>query len=141
VINNFDKTNVLAVKQMLHTIHHEFAHILHQAILYPVEFKQITPAGYTASWYNTSNQAALNLGFISPYARASADEDFVEMVATMLIEGESGFEKVIATALPQGQTLLRRKASMVHSYFKSVWGIDFKNLQVQTEQAVVLATQ
>jgi substrate import-associated zinc metallohydrolase lipoprotein len=140
VINNFSKQNVPAVKQMLHTIHHEFAHILHQTKVYPREYKQITPSGYTASWYNTDQQSALNLGFITPYARSSADEDLVEMIATMLVEGKDGYDARVALASAQGQTLLRKKEAMVVSYFKTAWGIDFYHLQELTEQAVENAT-
>jgi substrate import-associated zinc metallohydrolase lipoprotein len=141
VINNFDKTNVPAVKQMLHTIHHEFAHILHQTILYPREFKQVTPSGYTASWYNTADADALALGFITPYARAAFDEDFVEMISTMLVEGHDGYEAIVASTTAQGQALLRTKEAFVVSYFKASWNIDFYTLQAATEEAIINATK
>lgn len=140
VINSFDERNVAQVKRMLHTIHHEFAHILHQTILYPREYKQVTPSGYTASWYNTSPQAALDIGFITPYARASSDEDFVEMIATMLVEGKEGFDAIVANASPEGQALLRRKENIVVSYFQNTWRIDFRALQQKTDEAIVKAT-
>jgi substrate import-associated zinc metallohydrolase lipoprotein len=141
VINDFDKTNVPAVKQMLHTIHHEFAHILHQTILYPREYKQVTPAGYTASWYNTADADALALGFITPYARASFDEDFVEMISTMLVEGHEGYEAIVAGTTAEGQALLRRKEAFVVSYFKASWNLDFYALQEATEEAIINATK
>ena len=140
VINEFDSRNIFQVKEMLHTIHHEFAHILHQTVLYPREYKQITPSGYTASWYNTSDQAALNLGFITPYARASADEDFVEMIATMLVEGRDGFDQIVSQASPEGQALLRKKEAIVIGYFQDTWHIDFRTLQELTDEAITKAT-
>ena len=140
VINYIDEDAKPAVTQMLHTIHHEFAHILHQTVLYPREYKQITPAGYTASWYNTSEQAALDLGFISPYARSSSDEDFVEMIATMLVEGEEGYNEIIAEASPAGQALLRKKEAIVVAYFQDTWDIDFYDLQELTIEAIEKAT-
>jgi substrate import-associated zinc metallohydrolase lipoprotein len=141
VINNFEKTNVPAVKQMLHTIHHEFAHILHQTILYPREYKQITPSGYTASWYNTSDAAALSLGYITPYARASFDEDFVEMISTMLVEGHDGYEAIVNSTSTAGKELLRKKEALVVAYFKESWNIDFYTLQAATEEAIINATK
>jgi substrate import-associated zinc metallohydrolase lipoprotein len=141
VINNFDKTNVPAVKQMLHTIHHEFAHILHQTILYPREFKQVTPSGYTASWYNTADEDARALGFITPYARAAFDEDFVEMISTMLVEGHDGYEAIVASTTEEGRALLRKKEAFVVSYFKASWNIDFYTLQTATEEAIINATK
>ncbi len=140
VINYFDNTNVDQVKQMLHTIHHEFAHILHQTVLYPREYKQVTPSGYTASWYNTSDQAALDLGYITPYSRSSSDEDFVEMIATMLVEGKEGFDEIVANASPAGQALLRKKEAIVVGYFQDTWHIDFRELQRLTDEAITKAT-
>lgn len=140
VINQFDNTDEYQVKQMLHTIHHEFAHILHQTVLYPREYKQVTPSGYTASWYNTSDEAALDLGFITPYARASSDEDFVEVIATMLVQGKEGFDEIVANASPAGQTLLRKKEAIVVAYFQDTWHIDFRELQRLTDEAITKAT-
>ena len=141
VINDFKNTNIPAVKQMLHTIHHEFAHILHQTVLYPREFKQVTPSGYTATWYNTPDEVAWSLGFITPYARASTDEDFVEMISTMLVEGKEGYEAIVGKATPAGQALLRRKEAFVVAYFKEAWNIDFYGLQTVTQQAIAEATK
>jgi substrate import-associated zinc metallohydrolase lipoprotein len=140
VINHFDNTNLDQVKEMLHTIHHEFAHILHQTVLYPREYKQITPSGYTASWYNTSDQSALDLGFITSYSRASSDEDFVEMIATMLVEGKEGFDQIVGNASPSGQALLRKKEAIVVGYFQDTWHIDFRELQRLTDEAITKAT-
>jgi substrate import-associated zinc metallohydrolase lipoprotein len=140
VINDFNKQNVPAVKQMLHTIHHEFAHILHQTILYPREFKQVTPSGYTATWYNTLEGTARSMGFISPYARASSDEDFVEMVSIMLVEGHDGYEAILTATTEEGRALLRKKEAFVVAYFKEAWNIDFYALQAATETAIENAT-
>lgn len=141
VINDFVKTDVPAVKQMLHTIHHEFAHILHQSKLYPRNFKQITPSGYTATWYNTEDEEAWNLGFITPYARASTDEDFVEMISTMLVEGHDGYEAKLGKASANGKALLRQKEAIVVAYFKETWNIDFYQLQETTTAAIAAATK
>jgi substrate import-associated zinc metallohydrolase lipoprotein len=140
LVNYFVRTDKPAVKQMLHTIHHEFAHILHQTVLYPREFKQITSFGYTATWYNTSDQSALDLGFITPYARAGADEDFVEMISTMLVEGKTAWKEKLNNASPQGKAYLKQKEQVVVAYFKESWGIDFYNLQQLTQQAIEEAT-
>lgn len=137
VLNQFDKKNLPVVKQMLHTIEHEFAHILHQTILYPREYKQITPSGYTASWYNTEDEEARELGFITAYSRANADEDFVEMVSTMLTEGKVGFDALVNNVGSEtGKSFLRKKEAMVASYFQNSWGINIYSLQTRTELAI-----
>ncbi|MBT1695643.1 putative zinc-binding metallopeptidase [Fulvivirgaceae bacterium PWU4] len=140
VVNDFNRQNVPAVKQMLHTIHHEFAHILHQTILYPREYKQVTPSGYTASWYNTDDATARALGFITPYARASSDEDFVEMISMMLVEGRAGYEAILSKVPEEGRALLRKKEAFVVAYFKQSWNIDFYSLQTATQEAITKAT-
>src|SRR6478735_4388768 len=89
------------IKQMFHTIEHEFGHILHQTIMYPKEYKSISVGFYTSNWNNVSDANARKDGFVTAYAESSPDEDFVEMVAMMLIEGKAGFEAII-NSIPAG---------------------------------------
>ncbi len=138
-INNFDKKNVPVVKEMLHTIHHEFAHILHQNILYPIAYKQITPGTYTSNWYNISEEEALNFGYVTSYSMLNPDEDFVEMVATLLVDGQAVFNARLATLKtnPGAKDALIKKQQMVIDYFLKTYNINFKTLQniTQTEIA------
>jgi hypothetical protein len=120
---------------MLHTIQHEFAHILHQNILYPQEFKTITP-GYTSTWFNISEADAQSQGFVTSYSMDNPDDDFVETVATMLIEGRARFNELVAAQNPTAQSLLRRKEQIVVDYYKKAWNIDFYSLQTRTQQAL-----
>lgn len=135
VINDFDRQDKEEVKQMLHTIHHEFAHILHQTVMYPEEYKRITST-YTASWNDYSLEDARSRGYITQYARASPDEDFVEMISVMLIEGRAGFNAMVNSAPAEVQPLFRRKEQFVVSYFKETWNIDIYTLQANTEAAI-----
>lgn len=135
VVNDFDKKLKGEVKQMLHTIHHEFAHILHQTVMYPEEYKRIT-TGYTASWNDFPLAEARSRGFVTEYARSSPDEDFVEMISIMLIEGRTGFNAIVNTAPAAAQPLLRRKEELVIRYFKEAWNIDFYSLQTRTQTAI-----
>lgn len=135
-INEFNKKNIAGVKEMLHTIHHEFGHILHQNILYPVSFKQITPGTYTSNWYNVSDADALNLGYITPYSMSGPDEDFVEIIATMLVEGKTGFDARVNASSASGKEALRRKEQIVVDYFTKAYGISFRGLQTTTQTAI-----
>jgi substrate import-associated zinc metallohydrolase lipoprotein len=139
VINRFDKNNITELRMMLHTIEHEFAHILHQNILYPQEFKNITP-GYTSTWFNFRDADAQEQGFVSAYAMASPDEDFVEMVSIMLVEGKARFNEMVTSQPTDAQTALRRKEQIVVDYFKKAWNIDFYSLQTRIQQALVKIT-
>lgn len=135
VVNRFDKNNISELRQMLHTIEHEFAHILHQNILYPQEYKNITP-GYTSTWFNIRDEEAQSQGFPTAYAMASPDEDFVEMVATLLVEGKARFNELVAAQNPAAQAAFRKKEQIVVDYFKRAWNIDFYSLQTRTQQAL-----
>lgn len=135
VLNDFEKSDEEAVKQMLHTIHHEFAHILHQTVMYPEEFKRIS-TGYTASWSDYSLTDARSRGFISEYARSSPDEDFVEMISFMLVEGKKGFDAIVNSAPEEAQAALRKKEKVVEQYFQEAWNVNIYKLQARTEAAI-----
>jgi substrate import-associated zinc metallohydrolase lipoprotein len=134
-LNDFVLTDKHFVRQMLHTIHHEFAHIMHQTIMYPVAYKSIS-TGYTGSWNDYTLPQALARGFITQYARSAPDEDFVEMIATMLVEGKAGYEAIIATAPADAQVKFRQKEEVIVSYFKENWNIEFYNLQKRVQDAI-----
>lgn len=135
VINQFDKNNISELRRMLHTIEHEFAHILHQNILYSQDFKTITP-NYTSTWFNISDEEAQSQGFATAYSMAAPDEDFVEMVSTMLVEGKQRFNELVENQNTTAQAALRRKEEIVVNYFKQAWNIDFYSLQKRTQDAL-----
>lgn len=136
-VNDFKKSDKNQVKEILHTIHHEFAHILHQNVLYPEEYKRITPGGYTGTWYLISTATARSDGFITPYAKSGTDEDFVEMASTMLVEGRTGFDAMVNT-IPEAaaRSALRQKEQIVVNYFSQVYGINLYRLQATTAAAI-----
>lgn len=137
-----------SVKEFVHTLQHEFGHILHQNILYPVEFKTVCKGLYQGeNWINISNTEARQDGFITAYSSSGFDDDFVETIAMMLIEGKSGWERIInsipagfsvnGTSQADAQAKLRRKEALVVNYYKTAWNIDFYALQVKTRAALV----
>jgi substrate import-associated zinc metallohydrolase lipoprotein len=135
------------IKQMFHTIEHEFAHILHQTIMYPQDYKSISVGFYTSNWNNVSDANARRDGFVTAYSMSSPDEDFVEMVSMMLIEGKAGFEAIVKSIpagtspnnVTQAQAIskLRQKEAIVVNYFKDTWDIDFYSLQTRVRTQVV----
>lgn len=156
-VNNFRTKGVagyepardsLKVKEFAHTLQHEFGHILHQNIFYPVEFKTICKGLYQGeNWINISDAEARQDGFITAYSSSGFDDDFVETIAMMLTEGKAGWEAMInsipagfsvnGTSQADAQAKLRRKEAMVVSYYKTAWGIDFYSLQTKTRAALV----
>lgn len=137
-LNWFVDVDLELIQEVMKTVHHEFAHTMHQTTMYPTEFKSITPAGYTTSWNNTSDTDAIKLGYISTYARSTPDEDFVEMIARIAVYGREKFEARVAAAAAMyadpaqnvgmaydPSEALRQKESMVVNYLKDTWNIDF----------------
>ncbi len=140
VINYFEKSDVTEVTRMLHTIHHEFGHILHQNVLYPREFKQLNPEWYTASWFNTNTATANAQGLVTPYAKAAADEDFVETLSFLLVEGQARFDAIVAANPGTAATILRTKESIIVDYFQKAYGIDFRALQTEVKAGIAAIT-
>lgn len=133
-------------KRMLWIIQHEFAHILHMNVLYPQDFKNINSSLITSNWADYSDAEALRDGFVTNYAMNVSDDDFVETITYMLIEGRSGFEQLIAsipagvsdrgTTREQAIARLRTKESIIVNYYKQVWNIDFYKLQTSVRSVV-----
>jgi len=131
-----DSFNII---QMFHTIEHEFGHILHQTVYYPVAWKQISVGDYTSNWNLDTDSTANERGFISAYAQSAPDEDFVETISIMLTLGKGQYENLISKIqTPAAVTKLRQKESIVVNYFKDVWGINFASLQTRTRSSIDL---
>lgn len=139
VINDFDKENGSAVKRMMRTVHHEFAHIINQVVSIPPEFATISPE-FTANWTSESAEDAKALGFISQYARMNPGEDFAEMISHLLIEGQFWFDEYVASSPASAQVRLRSKEQIVVDYFNLSFGIDFRQLQENVQQKLEVVT-
>ncbi len=78
------------------TMHHEFSHILHQNINYPVSFNLISSQFYNnASWQDTPDSVALGEGFVSSYASSQPREDWVETIANYIVKDSITWEGML----------------------------------------------
>ncbi len=132
-VNNFSKSTRSNVQGVLKTIHHEFAHILHQTIIYPKDFPLLTGGSYTADWNNQPLADAYSYGYVTQYSRAAPEEDFAEMVSVMLTQGRGGYETLLKQT-GVNVAIIRKKESIVVGYFKQSWGIDFTGLQTKVQK-------
>lgn len=136
-VNLFDGTNKGEIKRMIHIVHHEFAHIMHQTEAFDPTFNTITPEGYTATWYNVSPQDALNKGFITPYAQSNTNEDFVEMASNFITSTPQEWDAMIDSAQnEQAREKLREKERIVADYFLQVWNIDLYEFRLQLSASI-----
>ncbi|MBC7851374.1 MAG: hypothetical protein H7Y31_16645 [Chitinophagaceae bacterium] len=134
-VNDIDPENLDWVFRQLGTIYHEFAHIVHQRYNLPPNWQQISPQGYTSpgSWYNITEDDALQRGFVSPYASSSYNEDFAETVAFILFFPtfyETYINDVPNCTTPEclarneGRARLRTKYNAILSHYQQVTGVD-----------------
>lgn len=82
------------------TMHHEFAHILHQTKPYPTDFNEVSAANYQSeSWVNLEENQWLALGFISDYASRETQEDFVEIIANYITHDQEWWDEQLDLAV------------------------------------------
>lgn len=136
-------------KWYFHTMHHEFAHILHQTKDYPTEFNEVTKASYQGpAWINLNDSVTcFKMGFVGNYASMEAREDFVEVIATYITSEDDRWNYLLARAdtsyhhdIPDayknyvgkdvnGKELLLKKLEIITKWFKESWGIDINELR------------
>lgn len=85
-VNLFDPTDVDQLNEKyFKTMHHEFAHILHQTKTYPKEFDLISVAHYEpTSWQDRNGAEVASFGCTTNYASSQAREDFAETIANYI---------------------------------------------------------
>ena len=135
-IDLLNKTDRAAVVEFIHTIQHEYVHILNQ--LRPFDeaaYGTISPEGYTAQWFNETTAGSRSEGFITAYARASEIEDFAEMASTMLNMSRTEWDALVDGIGETGTTRIRQKERIVVDYYKSAYDIDLYVLQDSVDQA------
>lgn len=112
------------------TMHHEFAHILHQTKSYSTDFNLISASNYqSSSWVNITEQEALDLGFVSTYASSETQEDFVEIISIYVTHTAEYWDELVNKASEEGQELINQKLAFVKDYMLVTWGIDLNELR------------
>lgn len=112
------------------TMHHEFAHILHQTKDYSTDFNEITPSNYQGgAWVNLSDEEALDMGFVSKYASSETQEDFVEIISIYVTHTAEYWDSLVGSASAEGQGYINQKLELVKDYMTTTWGIDLDELR------------
>lgn len=106
-LDDMDETMKQLNKYYFKTMHHEFAHILHQRKSIPHEFQIISTGHYDAqNWQSRPDGYVNSLGFVTAYGSSEIREDFAEIIAnyitmtqeqldTVRINAQRGWEKVV----------------------------------------------
>lgn len=134
------------IREAIHTMYHEFAHILHQTKLFSEDFQKLSKSDYTIRWNDFNDLQAVVKGFSSNYSMKNHNEDFVELIAFYTTLTPEQWEERISMGVvaaenkikahpddkepvsmeeaEKGKALLQKKISMVKDYLKSSWEIE-----------------
>ena len=144
-VNDLDVNEIdieLLNKYYFETMHHEFAHILHQKRNYDPSFERICEGKYIGTdWYQEAdrdggNTNAWKQGFVTAYAMSEAREDFVENIAMYVTHNETYWSNMLDKAGETGASIINEKFAIVYNYMFETWGIDLNDLR-----AIVLRRQ
>ena len=145
-VNNLNPRNIpLLNEYYFKTMHHEFAHILHQTRSYPQDFAAISPGDYDPSgWQTVPDSTANRTGFVTSYAMSEVREDFVETIANYIVKSDEEWNNILETASrgivrdsTTGRDVILQKWDMCNEWLADRWDIDLDELrnEVQTRQA------
>jgi substrate import-associated zinc metallohydrolase lipoprotein len=142
--NWLDVQNVDALKEMYFTtMHHEFAHILHQTINYPVEYRALSEGHYSPSgWTNrTDPWEYAPYGFVTNYGSSEPDEDMAEITACYLSWTQAQWDELRMNAMidengnpAEGWNIIEKKISIMKTYMMDNYGIDMDVLRTTIER-------
>lgn len=130
--NWLDPTNISNLNEMyFQTMHHEFAHILHQTKDYPVEYNSLSEGHYSPSgWNNRHNMSDYApFGFVTAYGSSQPVEDIAEVTACLLTWTQDQWDTLQTGAGEEGWSIIQQKITIVKNYMKESYGIDMDELR------------
>ncbi|MGN0212463.1 MAG: substrate import-associated zinc metallohydrolase lipoprotein [Muribaculaceae bacterium] len=93
--SDFDTMNEYYFK----TMHHEFAHILHQTKTIPTEFRAVSNGRYDDNnWQNQWEPRMNSLGMVTNYASSQMREDFAEVIANYITKTDEQWAYILDMA-------------------------------------------
>ena len=124
------------VTEFIHTIQHEYVHILNQTKPFDVQaWAKLTPSGYTSSWYVEEIADSRELGFVTSYARLNVMEDFAETASIILTSSKAEYDAILASVTdPVGKANIKKKEAIVVQYYKDAFNIDFYALRDEAQK-------
>ncbi|CAA9203349.1 hypothetical protein FLA105534_04581 [Flavobacterium bizetiae] len=135
-VDYVNKSNRASVTQFVHTIQHEYVHILNQTKPFDVEsWAKITPNDYSSNPFGITDIEARKLGFVSAYARSNYTEDFAETAAIILLMSKAEYDALLASiTVPAAVTAIKKKEAIVVQYYRDAFNIDFYALRDEAQK-------
>lgn len=148
--NNLNPKNVDEMNEYyFKTMHHEFAHILHQQKTFPKEFETYSAGYYDPSgWqFRTPSQAA-SLGFVSNYGSSQPREDFVEVIANYIVKTDAQWNHILDLASKpgvdesgqiiddplDGKAIIETKLEICKTWLQDAWNINLDSLKAEVQE-------
>lgn len=131
-INNLEIDPELLKEYYFHTMHHEFAHILHQTKNYDPSFEKISASNYiSGEWHKYSMDTFYyrSRGFASAYSMQEANEDWVELYAFYVTNTKEWWEDMINSGGEEGRKIFDKKMEIVKNYYITSWGLNIDSLR------------
>ncbi|BDD10512.1 hypothetical protein FUAX_29440 [Fulvitalea axinellae] len=147
-VNDMNLASTNWIAGQLHTMQHEFTHIVHQRYDLPDGYQKLSEGDYTgASWIIQDHEETLPLGFVTPYASNNPNEDFAELVSHILTMDAQTFSdrylditkdengqapaegSSVSLAVIEGKLLIKQKYDMTFKYFQEELNIDLGTLR------------
>lgn len=154
-LNEMDPTDVYQLTdRYFHTMHHEFAHVLHQTKTYPKVFDQLSVGHYDAlGWQYRDTRVTATLGFVTPYASGQPREDFAETIACYICYTDETWNDLLQMATEpwiesgnsviknpagdqdgvDGKAMILQKVDIARTWFRDAWGIDLDALREEVQ--------
>ncbi|MDA6071778.1 putative zinc-binding metallopeptidase [Flavobacterium sp. AC] len=135
-VDYLNKNSRPDVTEFIHTIQHEYVHILNQTKPFDEQaWSKLTPSGYTTSWYVEEIEDSRELGFITSYARLNIYEDFAETASTILTSSKAEYAAILASITdPAGKASIQKKEAIVVQYYKDAFNMDFYALRDEAQK-------
>ncbi|MEI6751693.1 MAG: putative zinc-binding metallopeptidase [Paludibacter sp.] len=155
-VNSLDPTNIPIMNEYyFKTMHHEFAHILHQTKNYPKTYDAISAGHYDMDgWQNRTDEEANSLGFASNYGSSQPREDFVEIIANYIVKTDADWNKTLWNASKEwtqnsngeavlttkqsdgvdGQAIILQKLEICREWLSEKWNIKLDSLRAEVQR-------
>lgn len=140
------------IREAIHTMFHEFGHILHQNKKFSEDFQSVSKRHYTIRWTDFNDIEARVKGFTSNYSMLNHNEDFVEIISFYTTMTPEQWEEHISLGIraaenkivankdhdpnpvdmkeaQEGYDAIIKKLSIVKDYLKSSWNIDLDEIR------------
>jgi len=135
-VDYLNKKDRAWVTEFIHTIQHEYVHILNQTKPFDEQaWSKLTPSGYTSSWYTETIPTSRSLGFVTSYARLNIYEDFAETASTILTSSKAEWDALLAGVTDAtAKANIKAKEALVVKYYKDAFNMDFYALRDEAQK-------